>query len=172
MLLKGRAGGGHDIFNFARALMAYDPSVYNYSGECDEAACEKAGAGLLIGFKVAGGCKTEERAARLAAALAEATCRVEELDMAENKLGWAALGPVVMVRLAHLTELKCVAVQEQQCSHHRLCVLPRSLPPEVVVAGPGAMVMARRSHPFLPGEPAACLATRSAPRAARRLPSR
>ena len=74
--------------------------------------------------------------------------------MGGNELGWAAMGPVVMVRLAHLTVLKCVAVLEQQCSHHRLCVLPTSLPPEVLVAGPGAMVMARRSHPFLPAEPA------------------
>ena len=89
------------------------------------------GAKLMIGAR---------RTDRLAA-LAEATCRVEELDMGDNGLGWPALGPVVMVRLAHLTELKCVAVLEQQCSHHRLCVLPTSLPPEVLVAIPGAVVM-------------------------------
>lgn len=104
--LKGRKNGGHEIFNFARALMAYDPTVYNYSGECTEEACDKAAAGLLIGFKVAGGCKAAEQAESLARALSKPTCRVEELDISDNELNWTKLGPVVVVRLAYLTNLK------------------------------------------------------------------
>lgn len=106
--LKGREGGGHDIFNFARALMAYDSTVYNYSGECSEEACEKAAAGLLIGFKVSGGCKSEELATKLAAAFSKHTCRVENLDVSENALDWSALKTVVMHRVAQLTMLECV----------------------------------------------------------------
>lgn len=104
--LKGRKNGGHEIFNFARALMAYDPTVYNYSGECTREACDKAAAGLLIGLKVAGGCKADEQAESLARALSKPTCRVEELDISDNKFNWTKLEPVVIVRLAHLTELK------------------------------------------------------------------
>merc|ERR1711938_35253 len=90
--LKGRAGGGHDIFNFARALMAYDPSVYNYRGDCDEAACEKAGAGLLIGCEFEGGCKTAERAARLGAGEGDVPGRGAQLEGQHARLGGGGAG--------------------------------------------------------------------------------
>ena len=46
--LKGRKGGGHEVFDFARTIMAYDPSTFKYKGELSERVLGMIGAGSIL----------------------------------------------------------------------------------------------------------------------------
>ena len=77
--LKGRKGGGHEVFDFARTIMAYDPSTFKYNGELSERVFGMIGAGSILELDLRGQCSGIEKVRALAAQLELPTCRVMEL---------------------------------------------------------------------------------------------
>ena len=76
--LKGRKGGGHEVFDFARTIMAYDPSTFKYSGKLSERVLGMIGAGSILELTLNKQCKGIGVRA-LVAQLELPTCRVMEL---------------------------------------------------------------------------------------------
>ena len=77
--LKGRKGGGHEVFDFARTIMAYDPSTFQYNGELSERVLGMIGAGSILELNLGEQCKGIEKVQTLAKQLELPTCRVMEL---------------------------------------------------------------------------------------------
>ena len=77
--LKGRKGGGHEVFDFARTIMAYDPSTFKYDGELSERVLGMIGAGSILELNLPGEFKGIEKVQSLAKQLELPTCRVMEL---------------------------------------------------------------------------------------------
>ena len=78
--LKGRKGGGHVVFDFARTIMAYDPSTFQYEGELSERVLGMIGAGSILELDLSQHqCEGIEKVQILAKQLALPTCRVMEL---------------------------------------------------------------------------------------------
>ena len=77
--LKAREGGGHEIFDYARTIMAYDPSTFVYRGEVNERVFDMIGGGSIVDLDLSGRCKSIELVQRLTKNLTSDTCRVTEL---------------------------------------------------------------------------------------------
>ena len=77
--LKGRKGGGHEVFDFARTIMAYDPSTFQYKGGLSDRVLKMIGAGSILLLDLSEQCKGIENIRALVAQLKLPTCRVMEL---------------------------------------------------------------------------------------------
>ena len=77
--LKGRKSGGHEVFDFARTIMAYDPSTFQYEGELSERVLGMIGAGSILQLVLWEQCKGIENVRALGKQLELPTCRVMEL---------------------------------------------------------------------------------------------
>ena len=67
---------------FARSIGAYDASTFNHTGGCDEALCDKIGAGIVLKVDLNGDnmmSKDPALLAKFCEALKSATCRVTDL---------------------------------------------------------------------------------------------
>lgn len=82
VIIKGRKGGGHDVFKFARSIAAYTESTYSWTGAASEELCEKIENGMLVAIDLQGDATLAETPAlldRFVAALTNARCRVSSL---------------------------------------------------------------------------------------------
>ena len=80
--IKGRPGGGHDAFKFARSIGAYSADSYQFEGGCDPDLCTRIAAGSLLKVNLQDDETMKENKAQLTSfcdALRSATCRVTEL---------------------------------------------------------------------------------------------
>ena len=78
--LKKREGGGHEIFDYARTIMAYDPSTFIYKGKLtDPHVLDMIFAGSIIELDLSAGCYSIEMVKQLAKKLTSETCRVMKL---------------------------------------------------------------------------------------------
>ena len=80
--IKGRAGGGHDAFKFARAIGAYSAGSYEFQGGVDAELCGRIAAGVLLKVDVTSDKAMSKDPALLASfykALQSPTCRVADL---------------------------------------------------------------------------------------------
>jgi len=80
--IKGREGGGHDAFKFARSIGAYSAGSYEFKGGADAELCGRIAAGVLLKVDLA-----QDRAmskdpallAKFCEALESPTCRLADL---------------------------------------------------------------------------------------------
>ena len=77
--LKGREGGGHEIFDYARTIMAYEESTYKYQGKWSAQLRDMVAAGSILELDLEQGCQGIENVRELAKALQSETCRVTVL---------------------------------------------------------------------------------------------
>eukprot|EP00040_Diaphanoeca_grandis_P019776 m.104705 g.104705 ORF g.104705 m.104705 type:complete len:701 (-) comp27588_c0_seq1:69-2171(-) len=88
--IKGRKGGGHDVFKYARSIAAYTESTYTWQGAASIEMCDRIENGMLINVDLS----TDETLTkdtvlfnRFLKSLQSTHCRVASLDLGSNKLG-------------------------------------------------------------------------------------
>ena len=81
--IKGRPGGGHDAFKFARSIGAYSEGSYQFAGGCDAELCAQIAAGLLLKVDISSDRAMRKDPALLGKfceALGSPTCRATDLE--------------------------------------------------------------------------------------------
>ena len=82
LAIKGRPGGGHDAFKFARSIGAYSEGSYQFTGGCGSELYAQIAAGLLLKVDLNGDEAMGKDLALLGKfceALGSPTCRVAGL---------------------------------------------------------------------------------------------
>ena len=79
--IKGRKGGGHAVFKYARSLEAYNAVTWRFEGDLTAEVASQVAAGMQSELGLSNAIKTPEAVSRLSAALLSTKCRVNRLNL-------------------------------------------------------------------------------------------